>query len=78
MGLRTAADILEEYTAARTAYLNALEASKLQHSNGITDREIQRQNIADLKKQMTDLSDEYDRLGRGRTMTVRFGVPSAK
>jgi hypothetical protein len=78
MGLRTATEVQAEYNAVRTAYLNALEAVKLDHSGGTSSRAIERQNISDLRKQMDDLSREHDRLSRGSTITVRQGVPSGR
>ncbi|MCK5506582.1 MAG: hypothetical protein KAJ10_15570 [Thermodesulfovibrionia bacterium] len=77
MSLRTSAHILEEYNTARAAYLKALDAQQLDLDRGGVSKSIKQQNIADLKTQMKELSDEYTSITGGSSMVVRQGVPSA-
>jgi len=59
MGLRTVADIQEEYQVARIAYLKALSSASHTVATGAGSRTNVNQNINDLKKQMEDLTQEY-------------------
>ncbi len=66
MGLRSAADVLEEYNTVRTSYLAAVKAEKLGYSSGTTTRSIERSSSTELKEQMNALAKEYDSLSLGR------------
>jgi hypothetical protein len=76
MGLRTAADVQEEYNILRAAWLKAVEAEKLEHSTlGGTSRRLERSTSESLKKQMKELSDEHSRLSRGSSMKSYNLIP---
>lgn len=59
--LRTAADIQAEYTAARAAYLNAVDSA----SYSIGTRSKQNQDIEKLHNEMNRLEAEYQKITNG-------------
>lgn len=71
MGLRNKADVLEEYNAARAAWLKAVEAEKIDYSSGTASRSLERSKSTELKSQMNELAKEYDSLDRGGIKSFR-------
>ena len=59
MGLRTLADIQAEYNAVHAAYLKAAASASHTVSTGSGSRTQVNQNLDILKKQLTDLTQEY-------------------
>lgn len=78
MGLRNAAQVQDEYNAARDAYLAALKAESYSISTGSGNRTLNRARVEILKKQMHELAQEYDRLTAGATGGIRVigGTPT--
>lgn len=72
MGLRNAADVQSEYIAVRDAYLAALKAESYSVSTGAGNRTLTRARVDTLKKQMQELSAEYDRLTSGNSGGIRI------
>lgn len=64
MGLRTTAQIEEEYTAVRAAYLRALEAQEYT-VGGAVQRSVKRAEVDRLREQMEKLEREYKRATGG-------------
>jgi hypothetical protein len=69
-GLRTAAQIQEEYDAVRTAYLAAVGRK----SYTIKDRQMQAQEIDKLAFELQRLSAEYTRISGGG-ITIKGATP---
>ena len=77
MSLRNAAEVQAEYVAVREAYLAALKAESYSISSGNSNRTLSRARTTELKKQMQELAQEYDRLIAGPTGGIRIvgGTP---
>jgi hypothetical protein len=63
---RTLAQVQEEYTAVREAYLKALRME----SYGIGGRNVSRPRAADLRKQVDQLAEEIFRLSNGGVRVI--------
>lgn len=70
MAGRTLAEIEEEYSAVRTAYLKALQSRRV-NVDGIA---IERDQTESLRQQMLSLDAEIKRLSRGG-IRIRGGTP---
>jgi len=62
---RTLAEVQEEYTAARAAYLNALNSKSYLIGEGGMSRQKTNHDIVSLKAQVDELGVEMDRLSGG-------------
>lgn len=75
MSLRTAAEVAEEYAAARTAYLEAVKLASYSTSSGDGSVSGSRQDIEALRKHMLALEREHSSMTRGGSPRVRGAVP---
>lgn len=70
MGIRSQADVLEEYNAARTAKLKILQAQQA----GIGDKAILRAKLAEVNNEIRELAAEYDRISGTGGMSRNYVI----
>lgn len=73
--LRTAAEVAAEYTAARTAYLNALDKQSYSISEGGGSRSLSTQDVETLRAHMLALEKEYQSLTGGSGVRIQRAIP---
>ena len=76
MGLRSAADVLEEYNTVRAAYLKAVDNQQYSIGSGSSNRMKINQNIDSLYNQMLKLSSEYAKLSGTTGIAMKFITPT--
>jgi hypothetical protein len=70
LGLRTQADIVEEYNATRTAKLKILAAQQA----GIGDKAILRAKLSEVNAELRRLDAEYARVSGTGGIAINIGI----